>query len=130
MILRIALLLMLAITSLSSFSQTWKARWITAFENQNETNTWIVFRKEINIDKKPSSLNAMIAADSKYWLWINGELVVFEGSLKRGPNPNDTYYDEIDIAKYLQSGKNTIGVLLWYFGKEGFAHKSSGKSGL
>lgn len=118
-------------TSQTTYAQTsWKAQWITAFENQNETNTWIVFRKEVNLSAKPSTLNAKIAADSKYWLWINGKLVVFEGSLKRGPNPNDTYYDEINIAPYLSSGKNTIAVLLWYFGKEGFAHKSSGKSGL
>ena len=26
---------------------------------------------------------AKIACDSKYWMWINGELAVFEGQLKR-----------------------------------------------
>ncbi len=87
-------------------------------------------KKKLTSVSKPNSLPAMIAADSKYWLWINGKMVVFEGALKRGPNPNDTYYDEVDIAKYLNAGKNTIAVLLWYFGKEGFAHKSSGKAGL
>src|SRR5688500_18526716 len=98
MIQKIVLLLILAFGSLISFSQdNWKANWITAFENQNETNTWIVFKKEINISQKPALLPAMIAADSKYWLWINGEMVVFEGALKRGPTPNDTYYDEVDI---------------------------------
>lgn len=131
MIRKIALLVTLVFASIVSFGQdNWKASWITAFENQNETNTWIVFKKEINISQKPSSLPAMIAADSKYWLWINGKMVIFEGALKRGPNAHDTYYDEVDIAKYLNTGKNTIAVLLWYFGKEGFAHKSSGKAGL
>ncbi|GGQ66103.1 hypothetical protein Saso_47820 [Streptomyces asoensis] len=71
-----------------------------------------------------------IAADSKYWLWVNGTMVVFEGGLKRGPNRTDTYYDEIDLAPYLKSGGNTVALLVWYFGKQGFSHNSSGKGGL
>ena len=45
---------------------------------------------------------ARIACDSKYWLWINGDLVVFEGQLKRGPTPSDTYFDEIDLSQKLK----------------------------
>ncbi|MFI1727414.1 discoidin domain-containing protein [Streptomyces sp. NPDC020489] len=71
-----------------------------------------------------------IAADSKYWLWVNGRLVVFEGGLKRGPNRMDTYFDEIDLAPYLSSGSNTVALLVWHFGKQGFSHNSSGKGGL
>ncbi len=128
---KIALFLCMMMSAFFSFSQnSWKAKWINAYECQSETNTWMVFRKDVSIDKKPGVLLAKIAADSKYWLWINGKLVVFEGSLKRGPNPNDTYYDEVDIAPYLSAGNNTIGILVCYFGKEGFAHKSSGKAGL
>ncbi len=128
---KIALLLCLLLPAFYSFSQNeWKAQWISSYENQNETNSWIIFRKDISIDQVPAKLLAGIAADSKYWLWINGKEVVFEGALKRGPNPNDTYYDEIDIASYLSKGKNTIGVLVCYFGKDGFAHNSSGQAGL
>jgi alpha-L-rhamnosidase len=107
-----------------------KAQWITAFENQSATNTWLCFRKDINISELPKIAKTRIAVDSKYWLWINGKMVVFEGAVKRGPNPRDTYYDELDIAKYLTKGKNTIAILLWYFGKEGFSHNSSGKAAL
>ena len=53
-----------------------------------------------------------------------------EGGLKRGPNPNDTYYDMVDLAPYLRKGKNEVKFLLWYFGKSGFSHKSSGQSGM
>jgi hypothetical protein len=108
----------------------WEAHWITATESQSATNTWICFRKEITIQKKPAAALARIAADSKYWLWINGRRVIFEGGLKRGPTPRDTYYDEIDIAPYLHEGENTIALLLWYFGKDGFSHNSSGKAGM
>ena len=113
-----------------SQSESWQAHWITAAESKSDINTWICFRKEVNIKAKPAVAIAKIAVDSKYWLWINGRQVVFEGGLKRGPNPRDTYYDEVNIAPYLKKGKNTIAVLLWYFGKEGFSHKSSGKAGL
>lgn len=108
-----------------------ESRWITAAEgNVNAENTWIAFRKDITLDQVPSKVEASIAADSKYWLWINGEMVVFEGQLKRGPNPKDTYFDRVDLTPHLRKGKNEVAVLLWYFGKSGFSHLSSGKSGL
>ncbi len=46
------------------------------------------------------------------------------------PYPNDTYYDEVDLKPFLKVGENTIAVLVWYWGKDGFGHKSSGKPGL
>lgn len=76
----------------------WKAHWITHPWVQSTTNTWISYRKEVNVTKRPDKLIARIAVDSKYWMWINGELAVFEGGLKRGPFPNGTYYDKVDIA--------------------------------
>jgi alpha-L-rhamnosidase len=33
-------------------------------------------------------------------------MVVFEGGLKRGSNPKDTYYDEVDLTPYLKKGDN------------------------
>jgi Alpha-L-rhamnosidase N-terminal domain./Bacterial alpha-L-rhamnosidase. len=106
------------------------ASWISIKKDLQKGNQWICFRKEINIKEKNSSIPMHIAVDSKYWLWVNGKLVVFEGELKRGPNPNDTYYDTIELSSYLHKGNNTIAVLVWYWGKNGFCHKSSGNSGL
>ena len=111
-------------------SAGWKADWITAVENQNATNTWIAFHRKVKIEDIAEEALARIAVDSKYWLWINGERVVFEGQLKRGPTPQDTYYDEVDIGSYLSKGVNDIAILLWYFGKDGFSHNSSGKAAL
>ena len=104
--------------------------WITATENQSATNTWLCFRKKVILPELPNRAPARIAADSKYWLWINGELAIFEGGVKRGPNPTDTYYDEVDISRYLKKGENTIAIQVWYFGKEGFSYNPSGKAGL
>jgi hypothetical protein len=106
------------------------SQWISTGDTLSTPNQWICFRKSFDLNKKESTAKLFIAVDSKYWLWINGELVVFEGSLKRGPNPNDTYYDQVDITPYLKKGNNTIAILMWYWGREGFCHKDSGKPGL
>ncbi len=106
------------------------AEWIAAPDVPADTNLWTAFCREFTLDNVPRSANCYIAADSKYWLWINGEPVVFEGGLKRGPNRNDTYCDRIDLAPYLKRGTNRIAIAVWYFGREGFSHLSSGKPGL
>ncbi len=108
----------------------WAAPWIGLPTGEKETNVWYCYRKSFSLPEVPNSAVAKIAVDSKYWLWINSQLAVFEGGLKRGPTPHDTYYDEVDLTKYLTSGPNCIAVLLWYFGKDGFSHKSSGQAGL
>lgn len=108
----------------------WKAEWITCDAIQDTVNTWTAFRKSFTLQVKPTSAIATIAVDSKYWLWVNGKLAVFEGGAKRGPTPQDTYYDEVDLSQFLKEGKNTLAILVWYFGKSGFSHHSSGRSGL
>ena len=105
-------------------------KWISVSEEQFAPNQWICFRKSFDLQREVASAPFYIAVDSKYWLWINGELAVFEGGLKRGPNPDDTYYDKVDISSYLKKGENTVALLMWYWGKEGFCHKDSGKPGL
>ncbi len=127
------LLLVLLLTSVNvmvSAKEHWKARWINTERCQSSPNTWLAYRKTVSLDDVPSALTAHIAADSKYWLWINGDLVVFEGGLKRGPSPADTYYDSVEIAPYLTKGENTIAVLVWHFGKNGFSHINSGQAAL
>ncbi len=104
----------------------WKAKWLSKQENQSVTNSWIGFRKQVTLEDVPSSVTARIAVDSKYWLWINGEAVVREGGLKRGPSFGDGYYDKVEIAPYLKEGENVIAVLVNYFGKSGFSHQNSG----
>ena len=104
---------------------------LTCSEAQpGQPNQWIAFRKDVTLDEVPAEAIAKIAADSKYWLWVNGTLAVFEGSLKRGPNPDDSYFDEVDLAPYLRRGENRIALLLWHFGKQGFSHKNSGRAQL
>lgn len=125
----VLILCLCGVFSVNAQVNNWQAKWITDPNTQNASNTWYNFRKDFTLEKVPTNVIAKIAVDSKYWLWINGEMVVFEGGLKRGPNPKDTYYDEVNISSYLKEGKNSISVLAWYFGKDGFSHISSGKFG-
>lgn len=121
--------LLLQQTYALDFSQ--KAFWITADnKNANQPNTWIAFRKDFTLENIPKEAIASIGADSKYWLWLNGNLVVFEGSLKRGPSPQDSYYDSVNLQPFLKKGNNRLALLLCYFGKTGFSHIDSGKSGV
>ena len=122
--------LLLFSVAVGTYATEWKGKFLILEHSQSRPNTWALWRKNFNVDKVPSSVKARIATDTKYWLYINERLVVFEGGLKRGPEPNATYYDEVEIAPYLQEGDNLIAVLTWHFGLNGFSHVNSGTSGL
>lgn len=128
----------------------WEAQWIWQSED-GPANSWVAFRKQLEITEVPEKAVANIAADSKYWMWINGELIVFEGSVARGPSPakpwnrvqeiwelppetkpSNSWYEQVDLAPYLTPGKNTIAILVWYWGNETHkgTHIDSGKGGL
>lgn len=98
---------------------------------ENEESTWMCFRKNFEWNKSSNgSADAEIAVDSKYWLYVNGRLAIREGGLKRGPSRNGTYYERINLDKYVEDGTNTLAILVCFFGKSGFSHVSSGYGGL
>ena len=127
------------------------AKWIWSPSDDGALNRWMAFRREVELDASDlaGEVTAKIAADTKYWLWINGELAVYEGQLKRGaallkkdiyPAGSDeqpdldemitevaTYYDEVVITPYLREGANVIVALVWYYGNEGHSHVGSGQ---
>lgn len=112
----------------------WSAAWIMAAPFADASvavpaNTWMVLRRTFTLDTVPAGARARIAADTKYWLRVNGSLVVFEGGLKRGPTPTDSYYDHVELAAHLRPGENSVEALVWFFGRDGFAHKNSGRAG-
>lgn len=120
-----------AYSTISTDEKTdWTAKWIWDQENLAEENVWMCFHKKVSLSSVPDSLTANISADSKYWLFINGASVVFEGSLKRGPAPGSGYYDSVDIAPYLKKGENAICALVWYWDDDtSYSYCSSGQGG-
>ena len=108
----------------------WNAKWIWDKENLTEKNVWMCFNIKVNLERTPEKLIADISADSKYWLYINGETVVYEGSVKRGPAKNSGYYDSIDIAPFLKEGENSICALVWFWDNDtSYSYSSSGQGG-
>ncbi len=108
----------------------WKAQYIWDSSDGSEENVWMCLRKTLTLTAVPENLTAFISADSRYWLYINGETVVFDGGVKRGPTPDGSYYDTVPIGRYLRPGKNAICALVWYWGKDtSYSHTDSGRAG-
>jgi len=80
--------------------------WISSLsEKINDEAMLIYFRKKLNLEKEVTSCIIRISADTRYKLYVNGELV------ELGPMKGDNqawFYDEVDIAPYLKTGENIL----------------------
>lgn len=84
----------------------WTDEWS---EQQKESPTFVLFRKNIFLDSEPVDAKLHISADSKYKLYMNARFVEF------GPAKGDHqvwYKDTIDIKKHLCKGINTIAIIV------------------
>jgi alpha-L-rhamnosidase len=91
-------------------SKQWKAFWITVANEPLRDYGVYHFRKDIDLPTKPAKFVVHVSADNRYKLYINKTLVSL------GPARGDMYYwnfETIDIAPYLQAGKNTVAALVW-----------------
>ena len=94
----------------------WSAQWI--WTKSCSEDSYVAFRKSFSLDSEPGEVTAYISAVDKYVLWVNGELLVLDGSLKRGPTPVDSYYDTVTIPN-LHKGENVIALLVAFNGRSG-----------
>jgi alpha-L-rhamnosidase len=88
----------------------WKASWITAPQESLKDYGVYYFRKSIELAAKPASFIVHVSADNRYKLYVNQTLVSL------GPARGDTYYwnyETVDLAPYLQPGKNSIAAVVW-----------------
>jgi len=104
---RISILILTAILSINSFSQDikWTAQWIMHPTVQPQTHSMILFRKSFNLTAKPATFVVHVSADNHYRIFVNGKYIT------RGPARGDLshwFYETLDLASYLQSGKNII----------------------
>ena len=83
----------------------WLPEW--SAEDKEEASL-VYFRKEVTISTlSEEKCEIEISADSRYKLYVNGELVQI------GPSKGDRmkwYYDTVDLAPCLKKGKNCIAV--------------------
>lgn len=91
------------------------AHWI--WTQYSPEDSYVAFRKTFTLDSAQTA-TAYISAESKYFMWVNGELTVYDGSPKRGPTPYDSYFDTVEI-KNLSAGENTLAFLVPYNGRSG-----------
>lgn len=90
----------------------WPACWIStpsAVAGQYEVSH---FRKTFTLDRKPGRFVIHVSADNRYKLFVNGQLVSL------GPARCDVYnwnFETVDIAQYLQQGKNTLAAVVWNY---------------
>lgn len=94
------------------------SKWIwTADATKKNSN--IILRRTFSFgtNKPPQRAFCRAACDSHYYLFVNGNAVVWEGGLNR--SAEKAYYDEFDIAKYLIKGDNVIVVFCQYYGNDG-----------
>ena len=102
----------------------WRGRWIWDHAPE-ETHWWhqtkaeshhCYLRKAFELPSRPASAAARVTCDSRYVLYLNGQLVA------RGPvrsEPELLGWDEVDLAPGLVTGPNVLVALCGYYGTAG-----------
>jgi len=98
-------LILFPIFSLAQQPEKWTAQWIMHPTAEPQSHAVILFRKNFELPKKPEKFVVHLSADNHYRLFVNGQYIL------RGPARGDLshwFYETVDIAEYLQPGKNVI----------------------
>ena len=85
------------------------------------------FRREIALPAKPARFVVHVSADNRYQLFVNGTRVVWgpaRGDLSAWP------YKTIDIAPWLQAGRNVLAAAVWNFGEQAPLAQHTWQTGL
>ena len=102
------------------------AKWIWYPCDRVLQNTFVLFRKEFDLNSIPDTAVGWILADSRYQLFVNGKRIQW------GPAPFDPRWPEADpvnIKQYLHAGKNVIACKVLFYGA-GDGTSPLGKAGL
>ena len=90
------------------------AKWIWYPSGRCLQNTFILFRRELNLRARPRRATGWMAADSRYLLEVNGQ------RLQWGPPPCDPRWaeaDPFDLTAALRAGRNVIGATVLFYGQ-------------
>ncbi len=102
------------------------ARWIWLPSQRTLANSFVLFRKDLDLPERPARATGWIAADSRYRLTVNGQRVQW------GPAPADPRWpeaDPLDLTALLRPGYNVLGVEALFYG-HGEGTWPMGKPGL
>ena len=90
------------------------ARWLWYPSSRCLQNTFVLFRRTLELPAKPKRAIGWISADSRYLLHVNGERVQW------GPAPCDPRWvemDPVDLTDSLHAGVNVLGAQVLFFGQ-------------
>jgi alpha-L-rhamnosidase len=91
----------------------WTARWIRVPGAPPTEYGVYHFRRTFELAAKPATFVVHASADNRYQLFVNGRRVAW------GPARGDLFhwrYETIDLAPYLQAGRNAIAAVVWNYG--------------
>jgi len=89
------------------------ARWIWYPSGRTLQNTFVLFRREVELAAKPRRATGWICADSRYRLEVGGQRVQW------GPAPSDPRWaeaDPLDLTSHLRAGTNVLGATVLFYG--------------
>jgi hypothetical protein len=90
------------------------ARWIWYPSGRCLQNTFVLFRRTLDLEAAPRKAAGWICADSRYLLRVNGRRVQW------GPAPADPRWmeaDPVDLAALLRPGRNVLAATVLYYGQ-------------
>lgn len=91
-------------------TDAWNAMWIEVPGTQPKDYGVYYFRKDVDLNAKPNKFVVYVSGDTRYKLYVNGELASL------GPARNDSKhwnYETVDLAPYLKAGKNVFAAQVW-----------------
>jgi len=97
---------------------SWNAKWIWT-ENPNENDSYADFLGHFTLENVPQEAIFRVSADTDYALWINGSFV---DAGHYDDYPENRTYDELSVAQYLKTGKNTVALMGYYQGTGTFQY--------
>jgi hypothetical protein len=93
--------------------RVWTAKWISAPGAPATEYCVCHFRRTLELTEKPARFLVHASGDNRYQLFVNGIRVCW------GPARGDLFhwrYETIDLAPYLQTGRNVLAAVVWNFG--------------
>ena len=98
----------------SLLRRTWTARWIAVPKAPRTEYGVYHFRKTFDLAARPEHFLVHASGDNRYQLFVNGQRAAW------GPARGDLFhwrYETVDIAGFLQPGKNLLAAQVWNFGE-------------
>ncbi len=113
--------------SQGSVEQKWNGRWCFLRKHLSlPWNTYVYFRKQVELIGDPVRCVVRISADARYTLYVNGRRV-HQGPARFSPPTGS--YDTLDLKPYLHEGRNAICAIVHQYGVPTFFSQYRDTSG-